>query len=246
MSEERARQLLKNAGAVLTGHFVGNSGKHFSVYVAKDRATQRTSVISELCASAAELFEGDNVEVVVSPAVGGIALAQWTAYHLTCLHPDRLEVLALYVEHDEEVIIKCGLDGESNAFEVPSQGVFDLLPGEKLVVVKPGFVLKRGFAADVKGKRILVAEDILTTGGSAARTVEAVKNAGGIVVGCAVLANGGKVTATDIGVPRLEALVTVERQLFTKEECADHGLCAQDVPVNTDFGHGAEFLAQRQ
>lgn len=250
LTPERARGLLAKTGAILEGHFVGTSGKHLSVYVAKDRGTRLTSVASELCEGIAELFVGDDIDVVVAPAVGGIALSQWTAHHLTRLRPDRAEVLALYSEREEEVLAERGENDKPPLLRIipwedlPRELV--LTKGQKLVVVKPSLTLKRGFAGDVRGKRVLEVEDILTTGSSAKRTAEAIVQAGGILVGVGVLANGGGVTAADLGVPRLEALMTVNRQIFTEAECADHGLCAKDVLINTEFGHGAEFLARQK
>jgi orotate phosphoribosyltransferase len=252
LTQARTKELLAKAGAILEGHFVGTSGKHLSVYVAKDRATRLTSIASELCEGIAELFAGDDIDVVVSPAVGGIALSQWTANHLTRLRPDRPEVLALYSEHGERFIMEAS---KSEIHIDLPEGTFDrendddritLLLKEQLIVKKPAFVLKRGFSDDVRGKRVLEVEDILTTGGSARGTRDAIIQAEGILVGLAVLANGGKVTSADCGVDRLEALMEVERQIFTEEECAAHGLCAKGVPINTDFGHGKQFLEKKK
>lgn len=249
LTGKRTSELLAISGAVLNGHFVGTNGKHLSLYVAKDRATRLTSVVSELCAGIAELFAGQNIDAVVSPAVGAIAFSQWSAHHLTRLRQDLPEVLALYAEQEEEFV--AGSDGSRNiTIDLPFDHENDidqivLTEGQRLVIKKPSFVLKRGFAKDVEGKRVLVMEDVLTTGASAARTVRTVVSAGGIVVGVGALANGGKVTASDLGVDRLEALIEVERQMFTEAECADHGLCFHGVPINTKFGHGAAFLARK-
>lgn len=242
MDQARARQLLAQAGVVIEGHFVGTSGNHLSVYVAKDRATRLTSVVSELCAGIAEAFATDDVEAVVAPAVGGIALSQWIAHHLSRLRPDRPEVLALYTEHDDQVLE----EGKGDGIKVtlPSGEYMALPKGAKIILRHPRFVLKRGFDRDVHGLRVLAAEDTLTTGGSAASTVKAIVSAGGIIVGLGALANGGKVTAEMLGVPRLVALVEIERQMYTEAECAEHGLCHRGVLVNTDFGHGAAFLAR--
>lgn len=245
---EKARELLAKSGAIIEGHFVGTSGKHLSVYVAKDRATRKTSITSQLCEGIAERFRGEDIDVVVAPAKGGIALAQWTAYYLTRFYPDRPEVLALYSERQEEFIMEAQFSDivielpEGSYDRENEEDIITLQPKESLIIRKPGFELKRGFGNDVKGKRVLEVEDILTTGGSAKRTKEAIEAAGGIIVGIGVLANGGGITMMDLNVPRLEALITVERQIFTEEECADHGLCAQNVPINTEFGHGKEFL----
>ena len=93
-------------------------------------------------------------------------------------------------------------------------------------------------------KRVLVVEDILTTGGSARKVVEAVRAIGGNVVGVGVLCNRGGVTAQDLAnVPKLEVLVNISLDAWNEADCP---LCKQGVPVNPDVGKGREFLARRQ
>lgn len=106
-----------------------------------------------------------------------------------------------------------------------------------------GFVIKRGYDKLVAGRRVLVVEDVLTTGGSARKVVEAVRSIGGQVVGLGVLCNRGSVMAEGVGcVPELRALVNVRMDAWDEAACP---LCAQGVPVNTDVGKGREFLARR-
>jgi len=243
---ERTRELLTKSGAIIEDHFVGTNDKHFSVYVAKDRAARLTSVVSELCEGIAERFAGNDIDAVIAPAVGGISLSQWTAHHITRLRPDRPEVLALYSEHEEMVLRERKIGGKPFSIRVSTDEVVHIGEGQKLLLRLSSFALKRGFDGDVRGKRVLEVEDILTTGGSAARTAQAIVRAGGILVGLGVLVNGAGIKAADIGVDRLEALMNFERKLFSEEECARTGLCAKGIPVNTEFGHGAEFLARRQ
>lgn len=59
--------------------------------------------------------------------------------------------------------------------------------------------LRRGFAID-KGQRVLVVEDVVTTGGSVREVINLVKEAGGIVVGVGSIVDrtDGKI---DFGVP---------------------------------------------
>jgi orotate phosphoribosyltransferase len=58
--------------------------------------------------------------------------------------------------------------------------------------------LRRGFTI-APGERVLVVEDVLTTGGSTRETIDVVTNAGGLVVGAASIINrGGNI---DLGVP---------------------------------------------
>ena len=56
---------------------------------------------------------------------------------------------------------------------------------------------------------MLVVEDIVTTGGSVRQTVSAVRAAGGEVTMVTALCNRGGITAADLGVRALSALVTL-------------------------------------
>ncbi len=104
------------------------------------------------------------------------------------------------------------------------------------------FVIKRGYHKLVAGKRVLVVDDILTTGGSAKGVVAAVRLYNGYVVGLGVLCNRGGIAPPEVGgVPKLEALVSLTLDAWDAAECP---LCARNVPINTDVGHGREFLAR--
>jgi orotate phosphoribosyltransferase len=103
-------------------------------------------------------------------------------------------------------------------------------------------LFRRGYDALVSGRRVLVVEDILTTGGSVRLVVEAVAAAGGAAVGVGALCNRGAVTAGAIGAPELYSLSEVPLESFAAEECP---LCAAGVPVNTRVGKGAAFVARR-
>jgi orotate phosphoribosyltransferase len=100
-------------------------------------------------------------------------------------------------------------------------------------------IFRRGYDALVAGRRVLVVEDILTTGGSARTVVQAVEKAGGTVVGVAALCNRGGVTADLLGSPQLYSLASVPLESWSAEECP---LCASGVPVNTRLGKGAAFV----
>jgi orotate phosphoribosyltransferase len=86
-------------------------------------------------------------------------------------------------------------------------------------------VLRRGFAI-TPGERILVVEDVVTTGLSTRETMEVARAAGAVVVGAASLVNrsGGR---ADVGVP-LVSLVAIDLPTWEESACP---LCAQGVPV---------------
>lgn len=103
-------------------------------------------------------------------------------------------------------------------------------------------VLRRGYDALVRGKSVLVVEDILNTGGSAHKVVEAVKKLGGKVAGVFGLCNRGGVTPAEVGDVPVMALVDVKFEMWDAAECP---LCAKGVPINTVVGKGRDFLAKK-
>lgn len=106
------------------------------------------------------------------------------------------------------------------------------------------FVIKRGYDKIVAGKRILVVEDVLTTGGSVKKVIEAVRALNGEIIGLGVLCNRGGIVPQDVAnPPKLFALVNVELDAWDEEECP---LCAQNVLINTDIGKGREYLARKE
>jgi len=86
-------------------------------------------------------------------------------------------------------------------------------------------VLRRGFAI-TPGERVLVVEDVVTTGLSTRETMQVARAAGGIVVGAAALVDrsGG---SADLGVPFV-SLLAMDLPTWPESECP---LCAQGIPV---------------
>lgn len=104
------------------------------------------------------------------------------------------------------------------------------------------FVLKRGYDTVVPGKKILVGEDILNTGGTVKQVVELARKHGGDVIGMGAICNRGNVRIADIGKPPiLFSVVSVNMQVYDSSQCP---LCAQGRPINIKIGKGAEFVAK--
>ena len=219
MNEQEVLQVLGKVGAVIVGsHIVYTSGKHGTAYVNKDAVYPHTAETSRLCRAIAERFTDDNVQVVIAPAIGGVILSQWTAHHLTEMNGH--EVLGVYAE------------------KVEGHSLFERMhpSGE--------FVIKRGYDKLIAHKNVLVVEDVLTTGGSAKKVIEATRAIGGNVIGLGVLCNRGGITPQDVAdVPKLDALVNVTLDAWDEATCP---LCEQNVPINMDVGKGREFLARKQ
>lgn len=86
-------------------------------------------------------------------------------------------------------------------------------------------VFRRGFTINA-GDRVLVVDDILTTGGSIFEVIQAVKKLGGIVIGVGVLVDRSE-KKVEFGVPLFSCLRSATR-VYQPSECP---LCASGVPL---------------
>lgn len=89
----------------------------------------------------------------------------------------------------------------------------------------PGREFRRGFAI-TPGERVLVVDDIMTTGGSVQETIDAVRLAGGTVVGASVLVDrsGG---AARMDIPA-HPLWSLEIPAYPPADCP---LCGKGIPA---------------
>jgi len=166
LTADEALDEFRAAGALLEGHFVLSSGLHSPVFLQKMFVFQDPARTERLCRALAEKARNafGPVDVVVSPAVGGIVAGYETARWLGAK--------AIFVERE----------------------------GGR-------FKLRRGFSI-AAGARVLMVEDIITTGLSSRECLEALAGHPGTIVGAACLIDrsGGR---ADIGVPRV-ALATLD------------------------------------
>jgi orotate phosphoribosyltransferase len=204
---DEIKQLLVASGGWLENdHFVGTNGNHMDTYINKDALYPHTAYASKLGEAMAAAMASWQPEVVVSPALGGIVLTQWAAFHVS--ESAGAEVLAVYAEK---------ADGPEKAF-----------------------VFTRGYDKLVAGKRVVVVEDNLTTGGSVRRVVELVRATGGDVVGVVAMLNRGGVTAEAVGnPPHFEAIIEADLKSWPAADCQ---LCRDGVPVNVKIGKGKKFV----
>ncbi|HYN84258.1 MAG TPA: orotate phosphoribosyltransferase [Pyrinomonadaceae bacterium] len=85
--------------------------------------------------------------------------------------------------------------------------------------------LRRGFTVG-EGERVLVVEDVITTGGSTRETIRALEALGATVVGAASIIDRSAGRA-DVGVPRV-ALATLDVPAVTPADCPQ---CAAGLPA---------------
>jgi orotate phosphoribosyltransferase len=102
---------------------------------------------------------------------------------------------------------------------------------------KGGRVLRRGFEIP-SGARVLVVDDVVTTGGSVAETEACIANGGGVVIGIGVLADrtAGR-AATDVP---FFACLTVDFPSYAPDACP---LCAAGIAIAPPRGSGKRVPA---
>jgi len=85
---------------------------------------------------------------------------------------------------------------------------------------------RRGFTI-TPGERVLVVDDILTTGGSIREVISAVTNQGGVVIGIGIFVDRSK-ERIDFGVPLFSCHRAIPPPTYTPENCP---LCADKIPL---------------
>lgn len=104
-----------------------------------------------------------------------------------------------------------------------------------------GFVIRRGYDEVIRGKKVLVVEDLVTTGRSLRKVIGAARLVGAEVAAAIAVCNRGQVTGEMVGEPpSFTSLLTVHLEQWPAEKC---DLCKRGIPINTDVGHGKEYLA---
>jgi orotate phosphoribosyltransferase len=172
----------KKSGALLEGHFKLSSGLHSSVYLQCALVLQFPEKASLFARAIAEHHQGQQIELVASPAIGGLIIGHEVARALG----------ARFIWTERQ-------DGE--------------------------MILRRGFTVR-GGERVLVVEDVVTTGGSTRETIDALRKAGASVIGAASIIDRSSGEA-DVGVERT-ALATLDVLTFEPHACE---LCRAGVEV---------------
>ncbi len=151
MTEPEVLRLLKETGALLEGHFILRSGLHSRHYFQCALAFQHMHVLEQLAAALCARVRHLEVQTVVAPALGGLAIGQEIAR--------QLGARFIFVEKEEGRL-----------------------------------TLRRGFSI-TPGERVLVVEDVVTTGGRVKETMEIAHNYGARVVGVAAVVDRSNGTA---------------------------------------------------
>ena len=159
MTEAEILQEFRSAEALLEGHFILSSGLRSPRYLQCARVLMDPARAERLAHALAEKLPAEvrrSIEVVVSPAMGGIIIGHEMGR--------ALGKRAMFLERPDGV-----------------------------------FGLRRGFVLEA-GERVLMVEDVVTTGLSSREAIAAIEAAGATVVAAASLVDRSGGTA-DLGVP---------------------------------------------
>ena len=176
MDKETVLEYFRSSGALLEGHFILSSGLRSANYLQCARVLMNPERAAVLCKALSEKINaglnGEKIDLVVSPAMGGVIVGYEMARQL-------------------------GVDG-----------VFT----ER---VEGGLHLRRGFEIP-EGARVLMAEDIVTTGLSSRECLATIESHGGRVVAASCLVDRSNGTV-DLDVP-LYSLVGLDIPTYKPED----------------------------
>ena len=173
---------LKNAGALLTGHFRLTSGLHSGNYIQCARALVYPKDVEFFARRLIELLPED-VDYVVSPAIGALVIGYKVA--------DLLGLPFVFAERDK--------DGR--------------------------MAVRRGLGIE-KGKKVVIVEDVITTGGSVKEVVGLLR-AGGVDT-MKIVSMVRRNDMKKIGGIPYESLVFLDFEQYAPENCP---LCEGGMPL---------------
>jgi orotate phosphoribosyltransferase len=208
LKREELMGMFESAGAIRHGHFELSSGLHSGMYVQCALVLQYPRFAEKLGQSLAALFGDLELDAVVSPAMGGLIIGQQVARAL----PEGK-----------------GLGDGPVGAGVPA--IFVERDATGAMSMRRGFSLRAA-------QRVLVVEDVWTTGGSTREAMRVVEHAGGQVVAAGALIDrsGG---AIKLGVTA-KALLDLVIPSYPPKDCP---LCAEGsvvVKPGSRFVRGAE------
>ena len=182
LTKEEILQIFRETDALLEGHFLLTSGLHSPHYFQCAKVLQHPRYLHLIAGEIVKNFEHNGIELVVSPAVGGIVVGTEVGR--------MLEARTIFAERENGVMS-----------------------------------LRRGFEIR-KGERVLVVEDVVTTGGSVKEIIHLVEKAEAVLAGVGYIVDrsSGKTTFNAKTFSALQMDVVT----YSAEVCP---LCKQGTPA---------------
>lgn len=191
LKREELMAMFESAGAIRHGHFELSSGLHSGMYVQCALVLQYPRFAEKLGQSLAALFGDTELDAVVSPATGGLIIGQEVARALP--------------------------EGKSSRGEPAGAGVPAIFVERD---ANGAMSMRRGFSLGAEA-RVLIIEDVWTTGGSTREAMRVVEELDGRVVAAGALIDRSGVAAK-LGVTA-RALLDLAIPSYVQKDCP---LCA--------------------
>ena len=191
MEQSQILETFKKTNALLEGHFLLTSGKHSNQYFQCAQVLQHPEPLKNICEIIANHFIGEEIDTVISPAIGGIVVGQEVARQL-----------------NKRFIFAERQDGKMS--------------------------LRRGFTIS-PNEKILICEDVVTTGGSVFEVIDIVKENNAVLAGVGVIVDRSN-GAVDFGVNQISTL-QLKVTTYEKDDCpiCNEGKIELDKPGSRKF-----------
>jgi len=167
---------------MLEGHFLLTSGRHSKVYVEKFRILENPNSLDQVCQAMAEIVQGEDMDIILGAAIGGILISGGVGRHLRKKH--------IFAER---------IDGKME--------------------------LRRGFSIS-SGERIVIVEDIITTGGSVCELIDLAEELSAEIVHVINLVDRSA-EGIDFKYPST-SLLTLPSKSYESDDCP---LCEEGLPI---------------
>jgi orotate phosphoribosyltransferase len=183
MAAKNILDIFLETNALLNGHFLLTSGRHSNQYFQCAMVLQYPEHNEFICGKIANYYKTYDIDVIISPAIGGIVVGQEVAR--------LLNKKSIFAEREDKKL-----------------------------------VLRRGFSIEA-GKKYLICEDVVTTGGSVFEVMDIIRNEGGIVSGVGFIVDRSN-NKVQFGVPQFSTL-QLDVVAYQPEECL---LCKENrIPI---------------
>ena len=183
MKERALIELFKETNVIQTGHFELTSGRHTDTYLQCAQILQYPEHTDRLAVEIVNLWEKEEIDLVVGPAIGGIIISYAVAAQM----------------------------GVRNIFSERKNGEMKF---RRNLEVK-------------ENEKLLIVEDVITTGGSVREVIDLLEESKADIVGISSLVDrsNGQVEFGYIFKP----LVQLKVDSYKEEECQ---LCKKGIPIN--------------
>jgi len=174
MNEHEILAMYEDAGALLNGHFILSSGRHSARYLQSALVLMNISNATALAGELIKKVDASEIDMVVSPAIGGLVIGQEVAR--------LLNKPFIFTERKE---------GEMQ--------------------------MRRGFSIP-EGAKLLVVEDVITTGGSVRECMEVVRQHGGTPIKVLAVVDRAPDATERFDVPH-ETAIQLQVETHAADEC---------------------------